>query len=91
MANTKSALKRVRQTKRRTSRNRARKAGVKTLRKSALTTIESGDAAASQAAYNQFASAADKAAKTGAMHKRTADRLKSRMAARLKSLAGAGA
>jgi small subunit ribosomal protein S20 len=89
MANTKSALKRVRQTKKRTSRNRAQKSRVKTARKSALAVIESGDAAASQTAYNLFASAADKAAKSGALHKRTADRLKSRMAARLKPAAAA--
>lgn len=84
MANTKSALKRVRQTKVRTAQNRAIKSNVKVARKSALAAIESGDQAAAQAAYNKFASAADKAAKRGALHKRTADRIKGRMAARLK-------
>lgn len=89
MANTKSALKRVRQTKKRTARNRAQKSRVKEVRKSALAAIESGDASASQAAYNRFASAADKAAKSGVLHKRTADRLKSRMAAKLKGVGAA--
>lgn len=84
MANTKSALKRVRQTKVRTAQNRAIKSNVKTSRKSALAAIATGDAAASQAGYNSFASAADKAAKRGTIHKRTADRLKARMAAKLK-------
>ncbi|HRQ90590.1 MAG TPA: 30S ribosomal protein S20 [Bacteroidia bacterium] len=84
MANTKSALKRVRQTKVRTAQNRALKSRVKATRKSALSAIESGDGTAAQTAYNLFASAADKAAKSGALHKRTADRIKGRMAARLK-------
>jgi len=83
MANTKSALKRVRQTKIRTSLNRAHKARVKISRKSALAAIESGDKTSAQEAYNLFASAADKAAKSGALHKRTADRIKGRMAAKL--------
>ncbi len=90
MANTKSALKRVRQTKKRTAQNRAQKSRVKEARKGALAAIAGGDKAAAQQAYDQFASAADKAAKSGALHKRTADRLKGRMAAKLKP-AGAGA
>lgn len=84
MANTKSALKRVRQTKVRTALNRAHKSRVKTARKSALAAIESGDKESAQTAYNLFASAADKAAKSGALHKRTADRIKGRMAKKLK-------
>ncbi len=87
MANTKSALKRVRQTKVRTAQNRAIKSNVKTSRKSALAAIAAGDAAASQSAYNSFASTADKAAKRGTIHKRTADRMKARMAAKLKPAA----
>ncbi|MCB1205923.1 MAG: 30S ribosomal protein S20 [Verrucomicrobiae bacterium] len=86
MANTKSALKRVRQTKVRTARNRALKSNVKSARKSALAAIEAGDATTVQTAYNQFASAADKAAKRGAIPKGTADRLKGRIAARMKAV-----
>ncbi len=90
MANTKSALKRVRQTKTRTALNRALKTRVKTTRKSALAAIESGDKKAAQAAYDLFASAADKAAKGGALHKNTASRIKGRMAARVNpTVAGA--
>lgn len=87
MANTKSALKRVRQTKTRTARNRAVKARVKAARKSALAAAVSGDSADAQSAYNLAASAADKAAKSGVLHKRTADRIKSRLAAKLKPVA----
>lgn len=83
MANSKSALKRVRQTKTRTALNRAHKTRVKTTRKGALAAIADGDTSAAQTAYNLFASAADKAAKCGAMHKRTADRIKGRMAKKL--------
>ena len=83
MANTKSALKRVRQTKVRTARNRAIKSNVKLARKVALAAIESGDKAAAEKAYNLFAPAADKSARFGAMHKRTASRIKGRMAVKV--------
>ena len=83
MANTKSALKRVRQTKVRTARNRAIKSSVKLARKNALAAIESGDKDAAEKAYNLFASAADNAAKFGAIHKRTASRVKGRMAVKV--------
>lgn len=86
MANSKSALKRVRQTQTRTDRNRALRSRMKTCRKKALAAVDAGDASAAQSAYDQFASAADKAAKKGAVHKRTASRLKGRVAARMKSL-----
>ena len=79
MANTKSALKRVRQTKVRTSLNRALKSRVKLTRKNALAAYEAGDKAAAQEAFNLFASA---------VHRGTASRIKGRMAVRLN---GAGA
>jgi small subunit ribosomal protein S20 len=87
MANTSSAEKSIRQTRTRTKRNRANKTRVRVLRKTALAAVASGDSAKAQKAYDKFASAADKAAKTNTIHKNTASRLKSRMAARLKSLA----
>lgn len=83
MANTRSALKRVRQTKVRTSRNRVLKNRVKDARKAVNAAAEAGDAKAAAEAYNKFASVADKAAKGGAMHSRTASRLKSRAAAKV--------
>ena len=48
-----------------------------------LTAVTAGDTSAAQAAYNEFASAADKAAKTTTLHKNTASRLKSRIAAQI--------
>tara|TARA_R110002096_G_scaffold45562_9_gene122267 strand:+ start:792 stop:1055 length:264 start_codon:yes stop_codon:yes gene_type:complete len=86
MANSKSALKRVRQTKVSTARNRNLKSSVKDTRKDALTAVEAGDKAAAQTAYNAFASAADKAAKSGALHKNTASRIKGRIAAKVNGI-----
>ncbi|MDF1656155.1 MAG: 30S ribosomal protein S20 [Verrucomicrobiales bacterium] len=83
MANSRSALKRVRKTKKETARNRVLKTRVKLLRKEVASAVEAGDAKKAQEAYNQFASAADKAAKKGTFHKNTANRLKSRVAAML--------
>jgi len=83
MANTKSSEKSIRQTRTRTKRNRAKKTKIRVLRKEALAALAKGDKTAAQKAYDKFASAADKAAKTKTLHKNTASRLKSRMAARL--------
>lgn len=87
MANHKSALKRVRQTKTRTERNRQRKSTIKTLRKQTLAAAESGDAKTAADSLSQFASAVDKAAKKGMIHKNKAANLKSRTA---KAVASAG-
>ncbi len=86
MANTRSALKRVHQTETRTAQNRALKSRVKTTRKTALAAITAGDAAAAKLAYDKFASAADKAAKKGALTKNTASRLKGRVGSKVSAL-----
>ncbi|MCG8601556.1 MAG: 30S ribosomal protein S20 [Verrucomicrobiales bacterium] len=86
MANSRSALKRVRQTRTATARNRILKDRVKASRRVALEAVEAGDSAAAQKAYNEFASAADKAAKRGAMHKNTASRIKGRVAQKVNGL-----
>jgi small subunit ribosomal protein S20 len=83
MANTKSALKRVRQTKVRTERNRVLKSRIKTLRKKALSAGESGDAAAATTAFQEFSSAVDRAAKSSVIHKNKAANLKSKAAKHL--------
>ena len=77
MANSISALKRVRQTQTRTLRNRAVKSRVKTARKRFAEAIEAGDSEQSQKAFKTLASVADRAAKTGVIHKNSASRLKS--------------
>ena len=83
MANSRSALKRVRKTKRETSRNRALKTRLKATRRTALEALEAGDTKTAQASYDEFAAAADKAAKKGAIHINKASRLKSRLALKI--------
>jgi len=86
MANNNSARKRVRQTDTRTARNRVVKSRLKSYRKAALAAIETGKSKKAQEAFDQFASAADRAAKNHVIHKNTAKRLKSRVATRLNAL-----
>lgn len=86
MANHKSALKRVRQTKTRTERNRVRKNAIKKLRKETLGAIASGDSQAAAASASKLASVVDKAAKTGLIHKNKAANLKSKTAKALASI-----
>lgn len=80
MANTASALKRVRQTATRTARNRAAKSRLKTARKAALSAIATADAAAAQAHIRATVSLACRAAKSNVIHKNAARRLQSRLA-----------
>ena len=84
MANTKSALKRVRQIERLTERNRAAKSRLKTLRKKVATATEAGKAEEIKSALSEFSSAVDRAAKTSLIHKNAASRLKSKAAAAAK-------
>ncbi|MEI6605482.1 MAG: 30S ribosomal protein S20 [Verrucomicrobiota bacterium] len=87
MANTKSALKRVRQTEVRTERNRADKTRMKTLRKKTLSAVAAGDAPAAASAASTYASALDKASKRNLIHPNKAANLKSKTAKALASLA----
>lgn len=87
MANTKSALKRVRQTKTRTERNRAEKSRLKTARKSTLTAIEAGDKDAASKAAELLFSVADKAAKRNLIHKNKAANIKSKTAKAIAAIA----
>jgi small subunit ribosomal protein S20 len=87
MANTKSALKRVRQTLVRTERNRAEKSRIKTLRRKALAAVATGDKEAASLASNNFSSAVDKAAKRNLIHPNKAANLKSKTAKALSTLA----
>ncbi len=80
MANTASALKRVRQTATRTARNRAAKSRLKTARKAALSAIAGDDAAAAQTELRTAVSVASRAAKSNIIHKNAVSRLQSRLA-----------
>lgn len=83
MANIRSAEKDIRRTKTRTARNQAVKGRIRTLRKKVLAALANGDAKTAGAALAEFSSAADKAAKSKVIHKNTAARLKSRVAAKM--------
>jgi small subunit ribosomal protein S20 len=87
MANIKSALKRIRQTKTRTARNRAAISRMKTLRKKVADAVEKADKEAASVAYNEFSSAVDKAAKTGKIPANRASNYKSKAAKAIAKIA----
>jgi small subunit ribosomal protein S20 len=87
MANTFSALKRVRQTKRKTTVNRLRKSRLRHQIRSVRRLMEQKDAGAAQAALPATFSLIDRSAKWGIIKKNTAARYKSRITARLKAMA----
>ena len=83
MANHLSALKRARQTERRTARNRAHTSQLRTALRKFRQSLQSGKPADAKAAFAGTVSAIDKAVKKGVIHKNTAGRYKSRLSARL--------
>ena len=89
MANTFSALKRVRQTKRRTEINRARKSRLRHQIRSMRRLLEQKDAAGAQKALPETFSMIDRAARWGIIKKNTAARYKSRLTSRVKAAASA--
>jgi small subunit ribosomal protein S20 len=86
MANHFSALKRARQTERRTVRNRANTSRLRTQLRDLRETIEKGDKAAAEQMYRQTVSALDKAIQKGTLHESTASRYKSRLAVRVNAM-----
>jgi len=87
MANTFSALKRVRQTKRKTEVNRQRKSRLRHQVRSMRRLIEQKDKSGAQAALPATFSMIDRSAKWGIIKRNTAARYKSRITARLKAIA----
>jgi small subunit ribosomal protein S20 len=86
MANHFSALKRARQTERRTARNRANTSRLRGALRELRETIAKGDKPAAEQVYRQTVSALDKAIQKGTLHEKTASRYKSRLSARVKAL-----
>ena len=78
MANSKSALKRVRQIETRTARNKSLTSRMKTLRRKTLEAAASGDKETAQKAYSEFTSAVDKCQKNKIIHANKAANLKSK-------------
>src|ERR1700684_1690447 len=89
MANTYSALKRMRQTKRKTVVNRLRKSRLRHQIRSVRRLIEHKDAKGAQEALSATFSLIDRLARWGIIKNNTAARYKSRIQARLKTIAAA--
>jgi small subunit ribosomal protein S20 len=85
MANHVSALKRARQTERKTAVNRANKSRVRGSLRALREAIAKGDAAAIKEQFSKTVSALDKSVQKGILHNNTASRYKSRLAARVKA------
>jgi small subunit ribosomal protein S20 len=83
MPNTKSAQRRMRNSARKQLQNRSIKSRLHTLEKNYLTLLGAGKREDATKAYQAVTSAFDKAAKSGVVHRATADRKKSRLALRL--------
>jgi small subunit ribosomal protein S20 len=91
MANTASARKRIRQTEKRTERNRARKSRMRTFLRKVEQAIASGDKGAAQQAFEAAQPELQRAANKGVVHDNTVARKLSRLSARIKALTPAKA
>ena len=86
MAHTNSALKRNRQAKKATLRNRVAKSTIRTWLKKTRAAIEAGDGAKAREAFRLATQALDKAAKNRTIHPNEAARRKSRIAKSIAAL-----
>jgi small subunit ribosomal protein S20 len=86
MPNTKSAERRMRNSKRKNLHNKATKSRLKTLEKNFLASLKAGKKEDAVHAFRAVSSGFDKAAKVGAIHSATASRKKSRLGTRLAGL-----
>lgn len=86
MANSRSALKRIRTSEKSRLRNQSAKSRVRTLVRKFEEAVVSGDQAAAGETFAEASSALDRAASKGILHQNMAARKKSRMASRLTSL-----
>ncbi len=91
MANHVSALKRARQTETRTEVNRANRSRVRTSLRAFREALAKGDAKAAGEQYRATVATLDKGVQKGVLHSNTASRYKSRLNARLKTVATTGA
>jgi small subunit ribosomal protein S20 len=86
MANHFSALKRTRQTERRTARNRSNTSRLRSALREMREALAKGDKSPAEQTYRKTVSALDKAIQKGVLHENTAGRYKSRLSARLSGL-----
>ncbi len=87
MANHKSAAKKARRDVQARLRNRANRSTLKTAVKKFLSVIASGNKAEAAQILPLTQGLVDRAERKGVMHKNTANRMKSRMAAKVNGLA----
>ncbi|WP_019218113.1 30S ribosomal protein S20 [Legionella tunisiensis] len=87
MANIKSAIKRARQNIKLRQHNASARSMFRTFVKNVLKAVEAGDKEAARAAYAKAQPIIDKAAGKGLIHKNKANRIKSRLSARVKAMA----
>jgi len=87
MADHFSALKRARQTEKKTATNRANRTRLRSALRSMREAIAKGDKDAAKTALSTAASAVDKGVQKGVLHKNTASRYKARLNARVKGIA----
>jgi small subunit ribosomal protein S20 len=83
MANHYSALKRARQTTKRTATNRANTSQLRSSLRELREVLAKADKATAEKTYRETVSSLDKAIQKGVIHKNTAARYKSRLAARV--------
>jgi len=81
-----SALKRARQTEKRSARNRIHKSRLRTALRSLRQALSASDRKAAEEKFRSTVSAIDKAIQKGVIHHNTADRYKARLSARLKAM-----
>ena len=86
MANHFSALKRARQTEKRTTRNRVNKSRLRTELRRLRESLAAGDTGKAKEAFRSTVSAIDKAIQKGVIHANTAARYKSRLSTRLAAM-----
>ncbi|MBU8536793.1 30S ribosomal protein S20 [Falsiroseomonas tokyonensis] len=86
MANTASARKRIRQTEKRTERNRARRSRVRGFLRKVELAIAGGDKTVAQEAFRAAQPELQRAADKGVFHDNTVARKLSRLSARIKAL-----
>ena len=86
MANHLSALKRARQTLKRSAVNRTNTSRLRGVLREMRASLAKGEKAAAETTYRATVSALDKAIQKGVIHKNTAARYKSRLSARVRAL-----
>ncbi|MEM9683994.1 MAG: 30S ribosomal protein S20 [Pseudomonadota bacterium] len=86
MAHTVSAKKRIRQTVRRTERNKARRSRIRTFVRKVEEAIDAGEKNEAETAFKEMMPEMHRSVSKGLLHKNTAARKLSRLSARIKTL-----